>query len=141
MFHVVSPSPAKAILPSETAAAVRFGCPEPTNVNAATPSPPAATARATTIAIPRRDVGRDGSGRGSRPSMSRQSSGGRARLSASNRSSKSVIFFLQELAEAPSAPHQVDADRRLGRADDPGDLLRGVAGAVVEDDRDPLPLG
>src|SRR5262245_852504 len=139
-----SPSDTYAIAPLTTAgpfpATVR--CPfEPPNMRATAPIPTAAATKATAIASARERAGVAGGGGGSRCSMSRQRSGVLVRENDRNRSSRSVIVVLQELAQPASPSHHVHADGRLGRADDPCDLLGGVAGRVVQDHRGPLLVG
>jgi len=52
-----------------------------------------------------------------------------------------MVLVPQEISEPTPATHQVNADRRLGGADDLRDLARPVAGGVVEDHGGSLALG
>ena len=108
---------------------------EPPKVTAAMPIPAIATTNATAATSIRRADEGSMALRGSRTSISGQRSGADACERESNRSWSSGIFVvLQEISEPAPASHQVDADRRLGRTQDPRDLARRVPGAVVEND-------
>src|SRR5512132_130936 len=115
---------------------------DPPNEIAAKPIPAIATTRATTATNTRRADEGWTTRPGSRPSISGHRSGPRTRERDSKRSRRSgIAVFLQKVSEPSPASHQVNANRRLGGADDRRNLSCRVPGGVVEDDRGSLPLG